>query len=45
LEPTERFTDLGKLNSLWWFGFRFEPIFTTAPAASKNSAQFESGKN
>jgi len=33
---TERFTDLGKLNFLWWFGFRLEPIFTTAPATSKN---------
>ncbi len=28
---TERFTDLGKL---WWFDFRLEPIYITAPAAS-----------
>jgi len=34
---TERFTDLGK------FGFRLEPIFTTAPAASKNNDRFKSG--
>ena len=28
--------DLEKLNLLvWWFGFRLEPIFVTAPAASK----------
>jgi len=23
---------------LWWFDFRLEPIFTIAPAASKNNA-------
>jgi len=28
-----------------WFGFRLEPIFTSAPAAFKNDAPFESGKN
>ncbi len=43
---TERFTDLGKLNLLlWWFDFRLKPIYTTAPAASKNDAQFKSGQN
>jgi hypothetical protein len=26
-------------------GFRLEPIFITAPAASKNDAQFKSGQN
>jgi len=26
-------------------GFRLEPIFNTAPAASKNDAQFKSGQN
>jgi len=25
--------------------FRLEPIFNTAPAASKNTAQFKSGQN
>jgi hypothetical protein len=25
------------------FGFRLEPIFSTAPAASKNTARFKSG--
>jgi hypothetical protein len=28
-----------------WFGFRLEPIFNTAQAASKNTAQFKSGQN
>jgi len=27
------------------FGLRLEPIFNTAPAASKNNAQFKSGQN
>ncbi len=27
----------------WWFGFRLEPIFNTAPAASKNTAWLKSG--
>jgi len=35
---------LGKLISWWWFGFRLEPIFTTAPAALKNDAQFYNGQ-
>jgi len=44
-QPTEHFTDLGKLNFRWWFGFRLKPIFSTAPAASKNNAQFKRGQN
>ncbi len=43
--PTERFTDLGKQNSRWRFDFGLEPIFSTAPAASKNNAQFKRGQN
>jgi len=35
LRDTERFTDLDKPTLLWWFGFRLEPISTTAPAALK----------
>jgi len=31
----------GFWQAKWWFGFRLEPIFTTAPAASKNNAQFK----
>jgi len=31
--------------SQWWFGFRLEPIFNTAQAASKNTAKFESPKS
>ena len=27
------------------FDFRLEPIFNTAPAASKNNAHFKSGQN
>jgi hypothetical protein len=38
---TERFTDLGKLNPVW-FGFRLKLIFATPTAASKNHAQFKS---
>ena len=26
----------------WWFGYRLEPIFTTAPTASRNDACFKS---
>jgi len=29
----------------WWIDFRLKPIYTTAPAASKNNARFESGQN
>ena len=33
---TERLTDLiGQAKIAWWFSFRLEPIFDTAPAASK----------
>jgi hypothetical protein len=28
-----------------WFGFKLEPIIDTAPAASKNEAQVNSGQN
>ncbi len=27
--------------SQWWFGFRLEPIFNTAPAAFKNAARLK----
>jgi len=37
---TECFTDLGKQNFL----MVVEPIFTSAPAALKNDAQFKSGQ-
>jgi len=30
---------------LWWFNFSLEPIYTTAPAASKNDACFKTGLN
>jgi hypothetical protein len=36
---------LGKQNYRWWFSFRHEQIFSTAPAASKNDAQFKRGQN
>ncbi len=29
----------------WWFDFKLEPIFDTAPAASKNKARFKSGQS
>ncbi len=29
----------------WWFNFKLEPIFTSAPAASKNEAHFKNGQN
>ncbi len=43
---TMRFTDLGKLNfpMVVWF-YAQEPIFSTAPAASKNDTQFKRGQN
>ena len=34
-----------KFPDRWWFSFRFEPTFNTAEAASKNNAQYKSGKN
>ncbi len=39
------FRDLAKLNCLWWFDFKLEPIFDTSPAASKNEAHVKSGQN
>ncbi len=30
---------------LWWFDFKLEPIFDTAPATSKNEACIKSGQN
>ncbi len=42
----ECFTDLKKNKiCLSWLDFRREPIYTTAPAATKNDAQFKSGQN
>jgi len=32
-------------NSRSWFSFRLKSIFNTAPAASKNDAQFKGGQN
>ncbi len=29
----------------WWFDFKLEPIFDTAPSASKNKARFKSGQS
>ncbi len=45
VNSTEHFMDLGKLNLLVWFGFRFKSIYATAPATSKNDIQFKSGQN
>jgi hypothetical protein len=40
---TKCFTDLGKLYLLiWWLDFKLEQIFATAPAGTKNEAQFKS---
>ena len=36
--------DLDKLHLIWWFGFRREPIFTSAPSAPKNIIHFKSGQ-
>jgi hypothetical protein len=41
-DSTEHFTGLGKLNLL--IDFRLKPIFTIAPAASKNNTQFKNGQ-
>jgi len=43
----EHFTDLRKQNLLldWWIGFRLEPIYTAAPAASKTDSRLKSGQN
>jgi hypothetical protein len=37
------FTDLGKIN--WWFDLKHEPIFATAPVASKNDTRYKNGQN
>ncbi len=37
----ERLTDLGKLNLLLMVRFGLEPIYTTAPAASKIDIRFK----
>jgi hypothetical protein len=39
------FRDLAKLNLLMVIRFELEPIFDTAPAASKNEAHVKSGQN
>jgi hypothetical protein len=30
---------------LWWFNFKLNPRFATAPAASKNDTHYKSGQN
>ena len=35
--------DLDTINLIWQLDFRLEPIFDTAPAASKNATYFKSG--
>jgi len=42
---TERFIDLGKLNFPMVARFRLQPIYATAPAASKNTAPFKSDQH
>ena len=37
--------NLDKLNLFMVVRFRLEPIFTTAPATSKNCASFKRGQN
>ena len=37
--------DLDKPNLEWQSDFRLEPIFATAPAASKNTAHLKRGQN
>ena len=45
-QHTVYFTDLDKLNLVKLaYGFRLKPIFTIAPDASKNDAQFKSNQN
>jgi len=34
-----------KFPMQWWFGFWLKPIFSTAPAASKNDDWFKRGQN
>jgi hypothetical protein len=45
IKDRERFTSLAKLKLRLMVFFSFVPIFTTAPASSKNTAQFKSGQN
>jgi len=45
LGDAECFSDLGKLNFQMVGWFKLEPIYATAPAASKNTALFNSGQN
>ncbi len=35
----------GFRQAKWWFDFKLEPIFDTAPTASKNKARFKSGQS
>ncbi len=42
---TNCFTELGKLNLLIVVQIRLKPIYTAAPAASKNVAQIKRGQN
>jgi hypothetical protein len=44
-DPTVCFRDLANLICQRWFNFKLEPIFDTAPAASKNEARFKSGQS
>ena len=37
--------DLDKLNLIWQFDVRFEPIFTTTLAAAKNTSYFKSSQS
>ncbi len=39
------FRDLAKQICQCWLDFKLEPIFDTAPAASKNKARFKSGQS
>ena len=39
------FHRFGRAKFAYCFDFKLEPIYTTAPAASKNDAQFKSGQN
>jgi len=38
------YTDFDELTWLLWFGFKLKPIVDSAPAISKNEAQFKSGE-
>jgi hypothetical protein len=46
LASTVCFTELGKLNlPIVVLDFKLEPIFATAPAASKSETYFKNGQN